>query len=113
MEETMNTEVETTTEETNLVENDSTDFGYSSEELSSGPSKGFIALVAGGIVAAGIGVTVAWKRHKKKKAARLEGDVVDEKYPDQNDEEYYEDDENEEVVIIRENESEKTSEKSK
>lgn len=44
------------------------------EETSSGPSKGFIALVVGGIaaVAVAVGATVATKQHKKKKAAQAE-----------------------------------------
>lgn len=33
-----------------------------------GPSKGFVALVVGGIAAVAVGVAVVMKRHKKKKA---------------------------------------------
>lgn len=42
------------------------------EETSSGPSIGFTALIVGGIAGAAIALTVAIKRHKKKKAEVFE-----------------------------------------
>lgn len=43
--------------------------------MPSGPSKGFVALVAGGVAAIAVTAFVAVKRHKKKKAAnRKESD---------------------------------------
>lgn len=65
MEETMNNEMEVTTE---VSEFEGTNQETVSYETSSGPSKGFVALVVGGIAAVAVGAAVAIKRHKKKKA---------------------------------------------
>lgn len=65
MEETMNNEVEVTTEVSGAEEMTQE---ITIEESSAGPSKGFVALVVGGIAAAVVGTVVAVKRHKKKKA---------------------------------------------
>lgn len=86
MDETMNTTTEVTTEVSELG-------GLSQEiEETSGPSKGFVALVVGGIAAAAVGVAVAVKRHKKKKAD--ESEIKDEDLDD------YEDDFDEEQAAV-------------
>lgn len=49
------------------------------EGTSSGPSKGFLTFIAGGVVAIAVGATVAISRHKKKKAdakAKTEDPIV-------------------------------------
>lgn len=100
MDENMNTELEVTTE-------------YGSNEISqensfeevSGPSKGFLALVAGGVVAVAVGAVVAVKRHKKKKSEKAkETDDYEDENEDQSDKEPV-DTTSEEIV-----ESEKDSE---
>lgn len=79
MDETMkNTEVEVTTEVSG-AEDVSQEITI---ETKSGPSKGFVALVVGGVVAAAVGATVAIKRHKKKKANAREEDEFDEVFGD-------------------------------
>lgn len=67
MDETMNTGVEVATGVSGAEE---VTQKITIEKTSSGPSKGFIALVVGGIAA--VGATVAIKRHKKKKATQAE-----------------------------------------
>lgn len=71
MEENMNNEVEVTTEVSGAEE---VTQEITIEDSSSGPSKGFIALVAGGVAAVVVGTVIAIKRHKKKKAARKDED---------------------------------------
>lgn len=68
MDETMNTGVEVTTE----VFGEEVKPEIMIEESSGGPSKTFVGLVVGGIAAVAIGATVAWKRHKKKKAEKAQ-----------------------------------------
>lgn len=73
MGETMNTGIEVTTEVSGTED-------VTQEiiiEETSGPSKGFIALVVGGIAAVAVGATVAINRHKKKKAAVQEKEEDD------------------------------------
>lgn len=89
MEETKNIETNEMTEETggsvsviDLV-----------PEETSGPSKGFVALVIAGAAAIVAGTVVAVKRHKKKKA-RLDEDL-DVDFED----EFFDDDEPEEVTV--------------
>lgn len=65
MGDTMNTEVEVATGVSEVEE----PIQEIDVEDISGPSKGFMALVVGGIVAVVVGVTVGIRRHKKKKAA--------------------------------------------
>ena len=69
MDETMNTEVEVTTE----VSGEEVKPEIMVEESSSGPSKTFVGLVVGGIAAVAVGAAVAWKRHKKKKSRKSSG----------------------------------------
>lgn len=86
MDETKNTEVEVTTE----VSGEEVKPEIMVEESSSGPSKTFVGLVVGGIAAVAIGATVAWKRHKKKKAEKAqeatEEDFEDDLYVEDLDE---------------------------
>lgn len=86
MAETMNTGVEVTTE----VSGEEVKPEIMIEESSGGPSKTFVGLVVGGIAAVAIGATVAWKRHKKKKAEKAqeaeEEDFDDEFYEENLDE---------------------------
>lgn len=86
MDETMNTGVEVTTE----VSGEEVKPEIMIEESSGGPSKTFVGLVVGGIAAVAIGATVAWKRHKKKKAEKAqeaeEEDFDDEFYEENLDE---------------------------
>lgn len=84
MDETMNTGVEVTTEVSG-TEEVSQEITF--EGCSGGPSKAFVGLVVGGIAAVVIGATVAWKRHKKKKAAKAQ-----EAEEDFEDDEFYEED---------------------
>lgn len=85
MDETMNTGVEVTTEVSGVEE---VPQEITIEETSSGPSKGFIALVVGGIAAVAVGATVAIKRHKKKKAAQAEEEFFEDDFDeDMEDEE--------------------------
>lgn len=52
-----------------------------------GPSKSFVAIVAGGIAAVAIGATVLIRKHKKKKAAKnQEADHEDAGFVEANDE---------------------------
>lgn len=83
MDETMNTGVEVTTE----VSGEEVKPEIMVEESSGGPSKTFVGLVVGGIAAVAIGATVAWKRHKKKKAAKAQDTEEDFE-----DDEFYEED---------------------
>lgn len=86
MDETKNTEVEVTTE----VSGEEVKPEIMVEESSGGPSKTFVGLVVGGIAAVAIGATVAWKRHKKKKAEKAqeaaEEDFEDDLYVEDLDE---------------------------
>lgn len=75
MDETMNTGVEVATGVSGAEE---VTQEITIEETSSGPSKGFIALVVGGIAA--VGATVAIKRHKKKKAAQAEEEFFEDDF---------------------------------
>lgn len=75
MEETMNTGVEEVT--TEVFETEEVDQEITIDETS-GPSKGFIALAAGGIAAIVVGTIVAVKRHKKKKADAQKEDQFEE-----------------------------------
>lgn len=93
MDETMNVGTEATTE---VSEVDGMNQNIEINDCSDGPSKGFIALVVGGIAAVAVGAAVAIKRHKKKKAARAE-EAVD--YEDEEDhDEYCSDDEEDESL---------------
>lgn len=85
MDETMNTGVEVTTDVSGAEE---VSQEITIEESSGGPSKTFVGLVVGGIAAVAIGATVAWKRHKKKKAAKAQ-DAAEEDFED--DDFYWED----------------------
>lgn len=84
MDETMNTGVEVTTE----VSGEEVNQEIMIEESSGGPSKTFVGLVVGGIAAVAIGATVAWKRHKKKKAEKAQ-EAAEEDFED---DEFYEED---------------------
>lgn len=84
MDDTMNTDVEVTTEVSGTEE---VSQEITIEECSGGPSKTFVGLVVGGIAAVAIGATVAWKRHKKKKAAKAQ-----EAEEDFEEDEFYEED---------------------
>lgn len=78
MDETMKNETEVMAETLSDVIDD-----MSREDITSaitgGPSKGFMALVVGGVAAIAIGAVVAVKRHKNKKASDqdLVEDLVD------------------------------------
>lgn len=109
MDETMNTGVEVTTE----VSGEEVKPEIMIEESSGGPSKTFVGLVVGGIAAVAIGATVAWKRHKKKKAEKAqeaeEEDFDDEFYEENLDE----DPEAEEVATAAEVVEETTEKKTR
>ena len=89
--ETMNTEIEVTTEVSDGAEID--------QEITiketSGPSKGFIAAVFGGVVALGVGVGLAIRKHRKNK--RLNEEALDEDFEDDFYDEYPNDGEVEET----------------
>lgn len=109
MDETMNTGVEVATEVSGAEE---VTQEVTIEETSGGPSKGFVALVVGGIAAVAVGATIAINRHKKKKASAL----VEE--DDEFEEDFSEDLENEEKpehveaeVVQEEKSEEKPAEK--
>ena len=84
MDETMNTGVEVTTE----VSGEEVKPEIMIEETSGGPSKTFVGLVVGGIAAVAVGATVAWKRHKKKKAEKAQESAEE----DFEDDDFYEED---------------------
>lgn len=64
MDETMkNTEMDVVTEETGV---DESTYNYEVETTSK-PSKGFVALVVGGVLAVAAGIAVAVKKHNDKK----------------------------------------------
>lgn len=86
MDETMNTGVEVTTEETGVGKE------IVIEDFSSGPSKGFVTLIAGGIVAVVIGTAIAIKRHKKKKAEAREEEAFDDQVFVNEEDDYVDDD---------------------
>ncbi len=110
MDETKNTEVEVTTE----VSGEEVKPEIMVEESSGGPSKTFVGLVVGGIAAVAIGATVAWKRHKKKKAEKAqeaaEEDFEDDLYVEDLDEDLEAEEVTTEVV---DEATEKKTEKSK
>lgn len=91
MDETMNTGVEVTTDVSGAEE---VSQEITIEETSGGPSKTFVGLVVGGIVAVAIGATVVWKRHKKKKAGKAQDTEADFE-----DDEFYEEDFEDDEVI--------------
>lgn len=95
MDETMNTGVEVTTE----VSGEEVKPEIMIEETSGGPSKTFVGLIVGGIAAVAIGATVAWKRHKKKKAEKAQ-EAAEEDFEDDDfyEEDLDEDPEDEEVA---------------
>lgn len=95
MDETMNTGVEVTTDVSGAEE---VSQEITIEETSGGPSKTFVGLVVGGIAAVAIGATVAWKRHKKKKAAKAQDAEEDFEDDEFYDEDFEDDPEDEEVV---------------
>lgn len=75
MEDTKNTELNEAVEtETGIESGYDNDFDY--ETVKSGPSKGFVALCVGAIGAAIGGGIYAYKRHKNKKAAELEQEMM-------------------------------------
>ena len=86
MDETMNTGLEVTTE----VSGEEVKPEIMIGESSGSPSNMFVGLVACGIAAVAIGATVAWKRHKKKKAEKAqeaaEEDFEDDLYVEDLDE---------------------------
>ena len=91
MDETMNTGVEVTTEVSGAEE-------VTQEvmiEETSGPSKGFVALVVGSVAAVAIGAMVAINRHKKRKA--LEQVEDDYEFEDDFSEDLEDEDESEHV----------------
>lgn len=96
MDETMNTEVEVMTD---VSGEDGVSQETTIEETSGGPSKTFVGLVVGGIAAVAIGATVAWKRHKRKKAEKAQ-EAAEEDFEDDEfyDEDFDEDPEAEEVA---------------
>lgn len=102
MDDTMNTGVEVETEVSGAEE---VTQEVMIEETSSGPSKGFIALVVGGIAAVAVGATVAIKRHKKKKEAAQEQDEFE-------DDDFYEEEDEEETVEVEAEEVPAEEEKS-
>lgn len=110
MDNTMNTEVEVTTE----VSGEEVKPEIMIEESSCGPSKTFVGLVVGGIAAVAIGATVAWKRHKRKKAEKAqEAAEEDFEYDDLYVEDLDEDPEAEEVTteVVDETTEKKTEKK--
>lgn len=74
MEENKNMEMEVQNEMTDMVELPPME---SESNESSGPSKGFVTLVVGGLAAAVAGGIVAFRRHKKKKLEKEFDDFVD------------------------------------
>nr|DAF70172.1 MAG TPA: ATPase [Caudoviricetes sp.] len=106
MDNTMNTEVEVTTE----VSGEDLKPEIMIEESYGGPSKMFVGLVACGIAAVAIGATAAWKRHKKKKAEKAQ-EAAEEDFED--DDFYEEDLEAEEVTteVVDETTEKKTGKK--
>lgn len=110
MDETINTGVGVTTD---ISGEDEVSQKITIEEVSGGPSKTFVGLVVGGIAAVAIGATVAWKRHKKKKAEKAqeaaEEDFEDDLYVEDLDE----DPEAEEVTteVVDETTEKKTEKK--
>lgn len=69
MEENKNMEMEVQNETTDMME-----IPPMESKESSGPSKGFVTLVVGGLAAAVAGGIVAFRRHKKKKLENEEFD---------------------------------------
>lgn len=114
MDETMNTGVEVTTDVSGAEE---VSQEIAIEETSGGPSKTFVGLVVGGIAAVAIGATVAWKRHKKKKAAKAQDTEEDFEDDDFYEEDLDEDPEAEEVAaettaeVVEETTKKKTEKK--
>lgn len=102
MDETMNTGVEVTTEVSGAEE---VTQEVMIEETSGGPSKGFVALVVGGIAAVAVGATIAINRHKKKKASALveDDEFEDDFFEDMEDEEELE---HVEAEVVQEEKSE-------
>lgn len=90
MDETMNTGVEVMTD---VSGDNEVSQEIAIEETSGGPSKTFVGLVVGGIAAVAIGATVAWKRHKKKKAEKAQ-EAAEEDFED---DEFYEEDPDEDL----------------
>ena len=109
MDNTMNTEVEVTTE----VSGEEVKPEITIEETSDGPSKTFVGLVVGGIAAVAVGATVAWKRHKKNKAEKAQETAEEDFEDDDFDDEFLdEDSETEEVAAETTEEAvEETTEK--
>lgn len=70
MEETMNTGTEIAT-----LEESNYDYPANTCDCGEKPSKGFMALMAGAVVAAGAVGTIAWRKHKAAKEARIEEEV--------------------------------------
>lgn len=110
MDETKNTEVEVTTE----VSGEEVKPEIMIEESYGSPSKMFVGLVVCGIAAVAIGVTAAWKRHKKKKAEKAQ-EAAEEDFED---DDFYEEDldedlEAEEVTaeVVEETTEKKTGKK--
>lgn len=91
MEENKNTEVEVATE---LSGTEGTDHEMmiEVEETSSGPSKGFVALIVGGALGLAGAGAILYRRHKMKKKAETQTEMDD--YQD----DYYEDDFDDPVV---------------
>lgn len=115
MDETMNTGVEVTTD---VSGGEAVSQEIMIEETSGGPSKTFVGLVVGGIAAVAIGATVAWKRHKKKKAEKAQGAAEEDFEDDDFDDEFLdEDSETEEVAaettaeVVEETTEKKTGKK--
>lgn len=112
MDNTMNTEVEVTTEVSGKdeVSQEITTI----EETSGGPSKTFVGLVVGGITAVAVGATVAWKRHKKNKAEKAQETAEEDFEDDDFDDEFLDEDlETEEVTeeVVEEATEKKTEKK--
>ena len=106
MDETMNTGVEVTTD---VSGEDEVSQEITIEETSGGPSKTFVGLVVGGIAAVAIGATVAWKRHKKKKAEKAQEPAEEDFEDDDFDDEFF--DEDPEAEEVTEEAVEETTEK--